>query len=90
VTGRNTSEIKEIRECEVCNKEFESVSKLGQHMVTGHFLKEIRETYQDLYNGTECLLCNNTYSKNVFVMHMHIGATHNKLDEVLAKMGTDR
>ena len=81
----STSDIKEIRECEICNKEFETVSKLGQHMVTGHFMKEIRETYRELYNGKECLLCNNTYARNVFIMH--IGATHNKLDEVLAKNG---
>jgi len=81
----STSDIKEIRECEICNKEFESLSKLGQHMVTGHFLKEIRETYKNLYNGKECVLCNNAYTRNVFVMH--IGATHNKLDEVLTKNG---
>jgi len=81
----STSDIKEIRECEICNKEFETVSKLGQHMVTGHFLKEIRDTYKSLYNGKECVLCNNAYTRNVFVMH--IGATHNKLDEVLTKNG---
>ena len=81
----STSDIKEIRECEICNKEFESLSKLGQHMVVAHFLKEIKETYKSLYNGKECVLCNNTYSRNVFVMH--IGATHNKLDEVLTKNG---
>merc|ERR1712098_682414 len=44
-----------------------------------------RETYNHLYNGKECTLCNNSYTKNTFVMH--IGATHNKLDEVLAKNG---
>jgi len=81
----STADLKEIRECEICSKEFESVSKLGQHMVTGHFLKEIREDYQNLYNGAECLLCNKPYNKNTFVMH--IGATHDKLDEVLVKKG---
>jgi len=81
----STSDIKEIRECEICNKELESLSKLGQHMVSLHFFKEIRETYNHLYNGKECTLCNNSYTKNTLVMH--IGATHNKLDEVLVKNG---
>ena len=82
---RWSMEVKEIKECELCSKPFESVSSLGQHMVTSHFPREIRETYQELLNGRECLLCRKEYSKTSFVMH--IGVTHNKLDEVLEKNG---
>ena len=83
--ARNSKEIKEIKICEICDKEQENMSKLVNHMIGSHLLTEIRQKYAHLYNGKECLECNKTFPRAS--VWQHLGAVHNKLDEVLIERG---
>ena len=49
--GRNSKEIKEVKFCEICDKEFENVSQLATHMISSHMLREIKDRFNTLYNG---------------------------------------
>ena len=82
---RNSKEIKEVRFCEICDKELENVSQLATHMISSHFLKDIREKFSHLFNGKECQECNKTFTRNA--IWTHLGSVHNKLDEVLVAKG---
>lgn len=82
---RNSKEIKEVRFCEICDKELENVSQLATHMIGSHFLKDIREKFSHLYNGKECLECSKSFTRNT--VWMHLGSVHNKLDELLVEKG---
>ena len=83
--SRNTKEVKEIKVCQICDKEEENMSKLVNHMISSHLLTEIKQRYASLYNGKECLECKKTFSKTT--VWQHLGAVHNKLDEVLVERG---
>ena len=82
---RNSKELKEVRFCEICNKELESVSQLATHMISSHFLKDIRDKFSHLYNGKECMECHKGYTRNA--IWLHLGSVHNKLDELLVEKG---
>ena len=82
---KNSKDIKEVRFCEICNKELENVSQLASHMIGSHFLKEIRERYSSMYVDGECTECHKTFNRNS--VWMHLGSVHNKLDEVLMSKG---
>ena len=82
---RNSKDIKEVRWCEICNKEMENVSQLVNHMIGSHMLRYIKEKFASLYNGRECTECGKTYTKNA--VWQHLGSVHNKLDEVLVEKG---
>jgi len=83
--GRNSKEIKEVKFCEICDKEFENVSQLATHMISSHMLREIKDRFNTLYNGKECTVCCKAFSKGT--VWMHLGSVHNKLDEVLMEKG---
>ena len=82
---RNSKDIKEVRWCEICNKELENVSQLANHMIGSHMLRYIKEKFAPLYNGKECTECGKNYNKNA--VWQHLGSVHNKLDEVLVEKG---
>ena len=82
---RNSKDIKEVRWCEICNKELENVSQLANHMIGSHMLRFIKEKFAPLYNGKECTECGKNYTKNA--VWQHLGSVHNKLDEVLVERG---
>ena len=54
-------------------------------MIGSHLLTEIKQKYAHLYNGKECLECNKPFAKSS--VWGHLGAVHNKLDEVLIERG---
>ena len=54
-------------------------------MIGSHLLTEIKQKYAHLYNGKECLECNKAFAKSS--VWGHLGAVHNKLDEVLIERG---
>ena len=54
-------------------------------MIGSHLLTEIKQKYGHLYNGKECLECNKPFAKTS--VWGHLGAVHNKLDEVLIERG---
>ena len=54
-------------------------------MIGSHLLTEIKQKYGHLYNGKECLECNKTFPRGS--VWQHLGAVHNKLDEVLIERG---
>ena len=54
-------------------------------MIGSHLLTEIKQKYGHLYNGKECLECNKAFAKTS--VWGHLGAVHNKLDEVLIERG---
>ena len=71
--------------CQICEKEEESQSQLKVHMVLKHYLADIRVTYKSLYRDSRCLLCSKSYPTTS--IWQHIGAVHNKLDEILLENG---
>ena len=83
--SRNSKDIKEVRFCEICDKELDNVSQLATHMISSHFIKDIREKFSHLYNGKECMECHKGYKGNN--IWLHLGSVHNKLDEVLVEKG---
>ena len=83
--GRVGKEIKEVRFCEICEKELENVSQLANHMISSHFRDDIKEMCKNMYNGKECTECNKAFNKNS--VWQHLGSVHNKLDDVLMMKG---
>jgi len=61
------------------------VSQLATHMISSHFLKDIRDKFSHLYNGKECMECHKGYTRNA--IWLHLGSVHNKLDELLVEKG---
>ena len=82
---RNSKDIKEVRFCEICDKELDNVSQLATHTISSHFLKDLREKFSHLFNGKECMECNKTFTKTT--IWPHLGSVHNKLDELLKEKG---
>ena len=68
-----------------CPQELESLSKLVQHMVQCHLLRDLKENYQAFYDGENCLECNKSFNKTS--IWLHLGAVHNKVDDILIKKG---
>ena len=63
------------------------MSALIKHMVSSHYLAEIKQRFSDLYDSTssQCTLCNKVMSKHN--MWQHLGSVHFKLEEILESEG---
>jgi len=86
VGTKRSPDVKFCTSCEVCSKEFDSVSHLTQHMVRMHFWKEVREKFTHLYEKNTCLLCSKSFPKQNSTI-LHIGAMHRKIDEIIEEKG---
>jgi len=86
VGTKRSPDVKFCTSCEVCGKEFDSVSHLTQHMVRMHFWKEVREKFTHLYERNTCLLCSKSFPKQNSTI-LHIGAMHRKIDEIIEAQG---
>ena len=73
------------KRCQLCGKEEENLSLLKLHMVLKHFLPDIKKRYKWLYDDGMCGLCSKPYPSTS--IWQHIGAVHNKLDEILMENG---
>ena len=54
-------------------------------MVQCHLLRDLKENYQAFYDGENCLECNKSFNKTS--IWLHLGAVHNKVDDILIKKG---
>ena len=63
------------------------MSALIKHMVSSHYLAEIKHRFSGLYDSTssQCTLCNKVMSK--YNMWQHLGSVHFKLEEILESEG---
>jgi len=86
VGNKRSPDVKFCTSCEVCSKEFDSVSHLTQHMVRMHFWKEVREKFTHLYERNTCLLCSKSFPKQTSTI-LHVGAMHRKIDEIIEEQG---
>ena len=86
VGTKRSQEVKFCTSCEVCSKEFDSVSHLTQHMVRIHFWKEVREKFTHLYDKNTCLLCSKSFSQQNSTI-LHVGSMHRKIDEIMEEKG---
>lgn len=86
LVSKRSAEVKFCISCEVCNKEFDAVSLLAQHMVRIHFWKEVKERFTHLYEGNTCLVCSKSFSKQTTVI-LHVGSMHKKIDELMEEKG---
>ena len=73
------------KRCQLCGKEEENLSLLKLHLVLKHFLSDIKKRYKSLYDDGACGLCSKPYPSTS--IWQHIGAVHNKLDEILLENG---
>jgi len=73
------TEVESVSECQVCKKSFPSETRMRQHLVITHFVREVRERCATFFEGSRCLICDKT-SKNII---LHIGATHRKVNGIL-------
>ena len=71
--------------CEVCGKEEENTSLLKLHLVLKHYLSDLKVRYKSEYEDGLCMICSRPYSPSA--IWQHIGAVHNKLDQVLLDNG---
>lgn len=86
VGTKRSPDVKFCTSCEVCSKEFDSVSHLTQHMVRMHFWKEVREKFTHLYEKNTCLLCSKSFPRQNSTI-LHVGAMHRKIDEIIEEKG---
>ena len=63
------------------------MSALIKHMVSSHYLAEIKQRFSDLYDTTssQCTLCNKVMAK--YNVWQHLGSVHYKLEEILESEG---
>ena len=63
------------------------MSALIKHMVSSHYLAEIKQRFSDLYDSTssQCTLCHKVMSK--YTVWQHLGSVHFKLEEILESEG---
>ena len=71
--------------CEVCGKEEENTSLLKLHLVLKHYLSDLKVRYKSEYEDGLCMICSRPYSPSA--IWQHIGAVHNKLDQILLDNG---
>ena len=74
------------KKCQICNHSFDATSLILQHVVAKHFFSEIKENATDLYQGTNCLICDKGFSTEVYLV-LHIGVKHKKVNDVLLQKG---
>ena len=63
------------------------MSALIKHMISSHYLAEIKRRFSDLYDTTssQCTLCHKVMSK--YNVWQHLGSVHYKLEEILESEG---
>ena len=63
------------------------MSALIKHMISSHYLAEIKQRFSGLYDSTssQCTLCNKVMSK--YTVWQHLGSVHFKLEEILESEG---
>jgi len=75
------------RTCQVCDKKFETDSKLEQHCCS-HFTKELEDEFGYLMDGLECTMCRKNF-KSKATLVLHIGSKHGKINDILVKKNFD-
>jgi len=72
-------------DCEKCQKGFTSMILLRHHYCN-HFQKILNKRYAHLCSENKCLECSKTFS-NLGRFLLHIGAEHDKINEILKDRG---